>query len=206
VGFWAIIFILITVLALERGAVDMIFFFGIPAAWFTYMWATKDERAKKKREQNWERQQQKKAQEHTEMQRRAMSRFQNSSFASQVIREIRGRSHMDLDYQKGGCQVMHDKIVTPYWTYVYDDYGLGKLDDKGIQELAEFLGMALGNASAVDPITKFVGGMSNSYTVSENSSGGYSVTRDGWGGDKLVGYKVYNPNTRPAPKPKGRDW
>lgn len=205
-GFWAIVCFVIAAIAIESGEVFMIVFFGGIGALLTYLWATKDKREKEVHRKTQQRRIETEQKRKEETRRCGLSRFGGSIFAEQLVREFRGRNWLDLDFRNGGCQIYSDKIVTPCKTYVYINYGLAKLDIKGCEELAEFLGVVYGRAYSVDKITKFVGGVSDSYSGHINSDGGVSVYRDAWGGDTVIGYKLYSKNTVPPPAPKGKAW
>lgn len=205
-GFWAIICFVVTAIAIESGEVFMIITFGGIGILLTYLWATKDKRRQEEAERKRKEKEEAERKRKEETRQRALVRFNTSTFATQIIQDFRSRNWRDLDYKSGGCQIYSDKIITPCQSYVYIDYGWGKLDIKSCEELAEYLGIAYGKTYSAEAITKFVGGVSSSYSGHISSTGDVSVYRDAWGDDKVIGYKLYSKNTVPPPTPKGKAW
>lgn len=205
-GIAAIICFIIAAIAIESGEPMMICIFGGLGLLFAYLWATKDERAKKAAQESAKQNAEKERRIEEQKRQESKPRFQNSAFAQQVINDFRRRSWSDLDFKQDGCQVRKDKIVTPNQTYVYINYGLANLDAKGCELLAIYIGQAYGRAYKKEQITHCVGGYSNSYSGYVDSSGGVSISRDSYFSESVEGYKIYSQATMPPPPPKGRDW
>lgn len=136
----------------------------------------------------------------------AKLRFNNSTFVTHLIRDCRARNWSDLNYVNGGCQVLTDKIVTPYKTYLYDDFGLNRLDIKGCEQLAVYIGELFGRKYEVEEISQFFGGYTGGYSGYVGSDGSISVSRNYSGGERTLGYKVYSTSSKPNPKPQGKAW
>lgn len=167
-GIAAIICFILALVAIGSGEIPVAVVFVVLGIWFACRWATKDEREKEKEQK-----------EQKETVDRARERFKDSRFVTQIIQEFRNRNWRDLDYNFGGCKVWLDRIITPYQTYVYIDYGLGRLDVEGCKELAVYLGMAFGK----DFCTK--------------------IDSDG---EFASGYILYSSDTAPTPSSEGKKW
>ena len=207
-GVAAIIFIIITILAIDDGSdMTVTVLFGGLAVLFIYLWATKDARKKKQAENAQKQREEKERQRIAEVQQSACARFNASPFATQLRQDFAQRGWQDLDYNNGkGCQIYADKIETPCRTYVYIDYGLGKLDMQSCEELAEYLGLASGREYVTRKLEKFVGGRSSSYSGYVDSNGHVSISQDADGHDVTIGYSVYIKSTIPPQKPQGKAW
>lgn len=133
-------------------------------------------------------------------------RFGKSTFGARLIQELNSRNWSDLDYTKSGCQVFHDKIVTPNKTYLFDDFNLKNLDNRGCEMLAYFIGESYGHTQYdVIPITRAFGGYTNSFSGYVGTDGGVHVSQDYSGGVSTIGYRVYTKKSKPNPKLK-QNW
>ncbi len=196
-GFWVVVCYILAALAVESGDPLMIVLFLGLAIWLHYLWATKEKRAAKRLQEQQER-------ERLERIQRARARFYGLSFVSRAIGEMRNRGWEDLNYTKGGCKVLKDRIETPYQTYLYGD--LENLDIKGCEELAVFIGEAYGGAYKYQIQEKLVGGASNSYSGHLGPDGSVSIYPDGGGDFVPIGYKLYSEASVPPPPPPKKKW
>ena len=207
-GIAAIVFVFLTIFALTEGDdIAVTILFGALAVLFIYLWATKAKRKQKQIEETEKREAEQERQRKAELQQRACKRFNASPFATQLRQDFAQRGWQDLDYNKGqGCRIYADRIETPCRTYVYIDYGWGKLDMQSCEELAEYLGLACGKEYITNKLTKFVGGRSSSYSGYIDSNGSVSICQDADGNDVTIGYSVYIKSTIPPKKPQGKAW
>ncbi|MBE6796329.1 MAG: hypothetical protein E7533_07080 [Ruminococcaceae bacterium] len=202
----AIICFIIAAIAIEDGESYMVAIFGGLGLYLIYRRITRDDREAEKAEKAAQRKQEEEKKRKEKVRQNALVRFKSSSFANQIIRDFRTRNWSDLDYRKGGCNIECDSIKTPYKTYVYIDYGLGRLNKNGCQELAEYIGMAYGSDYSTKEMIKSVGGYSGGYSGYVSSNGDISISRDADVADIFVGYKLYSKNTVPPPPPQGKAW
>lgn len=204
----AIICFLLAAIGLEQGEdglVMTLFFAGIGVL-LIYLKVTEKERQRKRNEQIAERNKRKAEEEKNKTIQAAMSRFGNSNFVARLIQDFRIRNWSDLNCGGGGCQVFEDKIVTPHKTYLYDDFGLNRLDPKGCEQLAVYIGELFGREYEVKEMTRAFGGYTGGYSGYVGSDGSISVSRDYSGGTTTLGYKVYSVSSKPSPKPQGKNW
>ncbi len=206
-GVVAIIFVICTILAIEDGG-DMtvtVLFAGL-AVLFIYLWATKDKRAKKRVEETRKRKEEEECQRKAKLQQYACRRFNTAPFATQLRQDFHKRNWKDLDYNSGGCAIYEDRIITHCQAYIYLDHGWGNLDLPSCETLAEYFGLASGKEYVTEKITKTIGGVSSSYSGYISNDGSVSLSRDFWGEDITIGYKVYIKPSVPPPKPQGKAW
>lgn len=137
--------------------------------------------------------------------KRANARFDNSSFAALVLRDLR-QDNWDAFSDPQGCQVLPDKIITPHKTYDYlNGYGLKKLDQSGCKELATYLAQFYpGKCSIIEKI-RYAGGFTGSYSSYVNSDGGVTTSPDYVGGEYWEGY-IIRKVTPKQTTPQGKDW
>ena len=205
-GFWAIICFVAAAIAIETGDMFMLAVFGGLGVLLTYLWAPKDKRAKKRALEEQKQREEAERQRKEQVRQRALTRFNASPLAVQIIRDMRNRNWLDLDYKRDGCCIYFDKIATPCQKYTYRDYGLKDLDEADCEELAEYLGLAYGREYCVKKMTKFVGGVSSSYSGHIGADGSVSLCRDGWSEEKTIGYKVYSKASVPPAESQGKSW
>lgn len=205
-GFWAIICFVLAAIAIESGDILMITIFAGLGILFTYLWATREDREKKRREELKKQREELKKQKLAEKIQLSKARFSNSAFAAQVIQDFRSRHWGDLDFKRGSCQIFHDKIVTPYQTYLYINYGLGKLDNNGCEQLALYLGEAYGGGYETKAIERGYGGYSGSYSGYISSDGSVSISPDGGGDFVTVGYELCSKASMTPSNPVGKKW
>ena len=195
-GFWAVVCFILAVVAFQGGNMIVALTLGGAGLMLAYFWSTKEERARQCYE----------AAQRENTIRAGRQRFGNSAFVAQVISDFRVRNWNDLDYRRGGCQILEDKIETPYRTYIYIQYGLGKLDQEGREQLAYYLGEAYGGCYSFTPIEKLAGGRSNSYSGYISSDGDVRISSDSTRDFVNIGSKLYSDASVPPPPPKGRNW
>lgn len=186
--FWAaIVCFVIAFIAIEHGEMFMLVVFGGIGAYLMYLWATKDKR--KKEEQKRIREQ--KIQD-------GKSRFANSQLVRTVISECKANGNQNFS-----CDVCFDSIKTPITTHYYGDFGLAKLDKKGCELLAYYIGSQVNNDNfIVTTKTKLVGGVSGSYSGYVGADGSISISQDCSAEDVLIGYTVYTRAPQPVEPPK----
>lgn len=201
----AIICFLLAAIALEDDLEVALIFAGIGVL-LIYLKVTEKKRFAKREKIRIEREQIRIEEEKNKTIQSAMSRFGNSNFVARLIQDFRIRNWSDLNYGGGGCQVLSDKIVTPYKTYLYDDFGLNRLDTKGCEQLAVYIGELFGREYGVEEMTRAFGGYTGGYSGYVGSDGSISVSRDYSGGTTTLGYKVYSVSSKPSPKPQGKNW
>ena len=190
-GFWAIFFIIATILAIDTGMQDVtvtVLFAGL-AVLFTYLWATKDKRKEddKKRRQKQE-------------EDKARQRFGSRSIVQQVVRDARIQG-------KGiHCQVYRDRIEGNGRTYRYSDHGLGMLEQQSDwKQLAICLGEVYGGAYSVTALDR-APAWSGRYAGHVSSDGSVHVYPDVDDSDHIIGYKVDTRQPAPPPPPPGQKW
>ena len=190
-GVWAIIFTIITALAIESGDITMILIFGGLAVWFIYLWATKDKRKEddKKRRQKQE-------------EDKARQRFGSKPIVQQVVRDARIQG-------KGiHCQVYRDRIEGNGRTYRYSDHGLGMLEKQSDwKQLAICLGEVYGGMYSVTALDR-APAWSGRYAGHVSSDGSVHIYPDVDDSDHIIGYKVdtRQPAPPPPPPPPGQKW
>ena len=189
-GVWAIIFTIITALAIESGDITMILIFGGLAVWFIYLWATKAERKKKDRE--WRQKQEAE---------QARQRFGSRSVVQQVVRDARIQG-------KGiHAEVYKDRIEGNGKTYRYTDYGLAKLENmRDWKQLAICLGEVYGGEYRIGSLESYNRGWSGRYAGHVSSDGSVHVYPDVDDSDRIVGYSVHTQQPAPPPPPPGQKW
>ena len=194
-GFWAIFFIIATILAIDTGMQDVtvtVLFAGL-AVLFTYLWATKDKRKEDDKKREW------KAKED-----KARQRFGSKPIVSQVVRDARIRG------QGIHAKVYSDRIEANEKTYRYIDYNLAKLDkESDWEQLAFCLGVCFGGGYSVNRIIKTTGGCHPiSYTGHVSSDSSVHIYPDVDTTDYIIGYEVDTATPAPAapPQPTGQKW
>ena len=134
--------------------------------------------------------------------RKAEKRFSNSKLVELILQDFENNDWKDLDYRRGGCQVLLDEIVTPIKRYRYSDYGLENLVRSGCEQLAVYIGELYGSEYKVEPINESYAFACNSYSGTVHTSGKVSVYQDYATGEVYKGEKVYSKASVPEPEPK----
>lgn len=186
--FWAsLVCFLIAFLGIETMNYFMAAFFGGIGVLLMYLWATKDKRKidEQKRIRN------QKIED-------GKSRFGNSQLVRTAISECKANGNQNFS-----CDVCFDSIKTPITTHFYGDSGLAKLDKKGCELLAYYIGSQVNNDNfIVTTKTKLVGGVSGSYSGYVGADGSISISQDCSADDVLIGYTVYARAPQPVEPPK----
>ena len=115
----AIVCFIIAALAIESGEVFIFALTGGIGVLLVYLKLTENKRDERSRKESIQR------------------RFEKSSFASMVLRDLNSRNWDVLN--SGSIQVLTDKIITPYKTYEYATYGLDELGSLDCKDLAIYL-------------------------------------------------------------------
>lgn len=177
--FGAVICFIIMALAIEDGTIDVAVITGVAGATFSYFAWRNSFRQEKKR---WRK----------EKLERAKKRFGNSTFVSSVLSDLQRRNWEVLPYSNDYCQVLTDRIVTQYKTYLYVGSGFEfkTLSTDSCEELAIYLGSFCSKSNDIRPITYKKACVGPGYSGSIGLDGSVSLTRDADEIDVTIGWSV----------------